>query len=243
MNETLLPNETLEPGFPRKVAMETARKWMHELGFVVLTAKKGSYVDGHECSDVVQCRKIFLRHLVALGFLNAANASTESAKNAIPTDLECPPQAVVDKTVVFFHDESTFQSNEDQPVFWGAKGTIVMKPKSKGAGIMVSNFIEEKNGYLALTQEEYDRAKVTDPTIWMHARVYLEYGEAREGYWNSDRFMKQMEIVVRIAEVKYPKAEGWKHVWIFDHSSCHGTGADDALDVNKMNVNSGGSNV
>ena len=115
-----------------------------------------------------------------------------------------------------------------------------MKPKSKGAGIMVSDFIDEKHGFLALTQEEYDRAKVTDSSFWMHARVYLEYREAKGGYWNSERFTYQMKMVVRIAEVKYPKAEGWKRVWIFDHSSCHGAKAHDALDVFRMNVSAGG---
>ena len=43
-----------------------------------------------------------------------------------------------------------------------------------------------------------------------------------------------------IAELKYPKEEGWRHVWIFDHSSCHAAMADDALDAAKMNVNLGG---
>lgn len=43
-----------------------------------------------------------------------------------------------------------------------------------------------------------------------------------------------------IAEIKYPKEDGWRHVWVFDHSSCHAVMADDALDVNKMNVNPGG---
>ena len=41
----------------------------------------------------------------------------------------------------------------------GEKGTTVMRPKSRGSGIMVSDFIEENNGYLALTQAEYDEAK------------------------------------------------------------------------------------
>jgi len=48
---------------------------------------------------------------------------------------------------------------------------------------------------------------------------------------------------VDIAEIKYPKEDGWRHVWVFDHSSCHATMADDALDVNKMNVNPGGKRV
>lgn len=69
--------------------------------------------------------------MVALGFLNANNAPTESAKQALPADLECPPQAVIEKTVIFFHDESTLQSNEDQPIFWAAKGTVVIKPRAK----------------------------------------------------------------------------------------------------------------
>ena len=63
-----------------------------------------------------------------------------------------------------FH-ESTFQSNEDQPIFWEAKGPVILKPKSKGAGTMVSDFIDKRNGYIwALTQEGYERVKVNDPT-------------------------------------------------------------------------------
>ena len=33
---------------------------------------------------------------------------------------------------------------------------------------------------------------------------------------------------------------GWKRVWVFDHSSYHAAMAEDALDVNRMNVNPGG---
>ena len=47
VNDDLLPNETRELGFLRKVSMETARKWMIELGFSVVRKKKGTYVVGH----------------------------------------------------------------------------------------------------------------------------------------------------------------------------------------------------
>ena len=30
----------------------------------------------------------------------------------------------------------------------------------------------------------------------------LEYGESKEGYWTRNKFMKQMETAVMIAEVK-----------------------------------------
>ena len=133
-----------------------------------------------------------------------------------------------------------FKGNDNQSTYWGTKNTHTIKPKSKGSGIMVSDFIDEHNGYLALTQEEYDRVKVSDPSERLQARQFLEYGEAKEGYWTSDKFMAQIEKAIRIAEVKYPKEEGWRHVWIFDHSSCHGAMAKDSLDVKKIKVNPGG---
>lgn len=168
--------------------------------------------------------------MVVLGFLNSKNAPTDEARKALPTDLVCPNQQVLEKTVVFFHDESTFQSNEDQPTFWETKGTHVLKPKGRGAGIMVSDF-DERNGYLKFTQEEYDQAKVIDPKIWMHARVLLEYGETKEGCWTSDRFVEQLSKAVQIAEFKYPPANSWRHAWVFNHSRCHGAMAEDSLDV------------
>ena len=202
VNEELLVNETLEPGFPRKISVETARHWLHELGFEIMASKKGCYVDGHECVDAVEDRQKFLRRMVGLGFLNTGNAPTEDAKLALPTDLHCPEKDVIDKTVIFFHDESTFQSNEDQSTFWGCKGTVVIKPKSKGTGIMVSDFIDERNGYLCLTQEEYTRAREADSSVCMEARCLFEYGEAKEGYWTSEKFIQQMKKAIKIAEIK-----------------------------------------
>ena len=227
VNDDLLPNETLEPGFPRKIAVETARGWMHELGFYVVLKKKGTFVDGHERVAVVEYRKTFIRRLVALGFLNNDNAPTDEAKKALPTDLHSPDPEVIERTVVLFHDVSTFQANDDQPTLWAEKGTNVMRPKSKGSGIMVSDFIDERNGYLELTQEEYEQAKQKDPSIRKHARQLLEYGEAREGYWTTEKFMGQIKEAAKIADTKYPREEGWRVVWIFDHSSCHAAMPED----------------
>lgn len=87
---------------------------------------------------------------------------------------------------------------------WGEKGTAVMRPKSKGSGIMVSDFIEEKHGYLALTQEEYDRVKLTDPSAKMYARQLLEYGAAREGYWKVIGHQRSLliKLIVRLKSLK-----------------------------------------
>ena len=59
VNTNLLPNTTLEPGFPRRIGWETARKWLHGPGFDFICPKKGSFVDGHEREDVVEHRKKF----------------------------------------------------------------------------------------------------------------------------------------------------------------------------------------
>ena len=116
-----------------------------------------------------------------------------------------------------------------------------MRPKSRGSGIMVSDFIEERSGYLHLTDEEYERAKLKDPSMRKYARQLLEYGEAREGYWTADKFISQLKEAVKIAGSKYPKEDGWRIVWIFEHSSCHAAMPADALDVSKMNVKPGGA--
>ena len=104
VNEHLLINETLEPGYPQNISVETAWHWLHKLVFEVLSAKKGCFVDGNEYADVVESRKKFLRKMVALGFLNENNPPTEAAKQSLPADLQCLPQEVLDKMVIFLHD-------------------------------------------------------------------------------------------------------------------------------------------
>ena len=177
--------------------------------------------------------------MVKIGFLHFTNAPTEDAQKALPDDIDPPTLDRRSKTVVIFHDESTFQSNEDQNWQWGLKGSKTMKPKGRDAGIMVSDFVDEHNGFLALTDEEYEQAKQTNLSVKNYARQFLEYGESKEGYWTRDKCIGQIERAVEIAEIRYPKTQGWRYVWVFDHSSCHAAMADDALDASKMNVNPG----
>ena len=80
--------------------------------------------------------------------------------------------------------------NDDPTVQWGVKGEGMLRPESKGSGIMVSNFIEERAGYLALTKEEFKKAKAKDKTIQQSARQLLEYGESSKGHWTCDKFWK-----------------------------------------------------
>ena len=241
VNETLLQNSVLVPGYPRRIGLETARKWLHELGFSKISVKKGTYIDGHEREDVVEYRNKFLRKMVSLGFLNKENAPTPEAAQALPSDLEAPASDQINKTIIFFHDESTFQACDYERTQWGKRDDHMLVPKSKGAGIMVSDFISEQKGYLRLTDEEYERAKIRYPELTQqNARKFLEYGESKEGYWTSEKFMNQIKESAKLAEYKYPKEDGYKIVWVFDHSSCHGAYSEDSLNAYKMNAKPGG---
>ena len=95
---------------------------------------------------------------------------------------------------------------------------------------MVSDCIGEINSYLCLTQE--DKGSRIQYFHGSDMSIWLNRGKL---YWTSDKFVQQMKVAIKIAKFKYPKGEGWKHVQIFDHSSCHAAIADDSLHVSKMN--------
>lgn len=105
---------------------------------------------------------------------------------------------------------------------------------------MVSDFVEEYGGYLRLSESELDETARIDPEFPYEARQLLEYGAEREGYWTSEKFMRQIERAVQIAEFKFDPATH-TIVWMFDQSSCHKAYASDALIASKMNVHPGGS--
>ena len=70
---------------------------------------------------------------------------TITADNLHPV---CP--ANVKPLIRVVYDESTFYANCDQSYYWGDSQTSVLKQKSLGNSIMVSDFIDECDGYLEL---------------------------------------------------------------------------------------------
>ena len=53
------------------------------------------------------------------------------------------------------HDESTFQANDDMDKGWGPKDEQKLRKKSHGHGLMVSNFLLDTVGHLAVLKEQY----------------------------------------------------------------------------------------
>ena len=107
-------------------------------------------------------------------------------------------------------------------------------PKTKGSGIMVSDFAEEHNSC---------RAQFSKSPIPRSARMLFEYGADKEGYWTGDWFMAQMKTACDIAEAKYKSSKSQNTmVLVFDHSSYHRIFDETALLVkNIILVKDGGA--
>ena len=101
------------------------------LGFKQVNHSKGVYFDGHEREDVVAYRSTFLKTLEDLDLRCIYDGHTPSLE-----DDEKP-------LIIIHHDESTFYVNADQRFYWADDETTVLKQKSLGQSIMVSDFIEE----------------------------------------------------------------------------------------------------
>ena len=201
--------EWIASKFNTKVHKETARRWLHELGFSRVHHQKGVYFDGHDRADVVAYRNTFLANMDTLD------------KRSIMFDGNIPELRGAQPLIRVVHDESTFHANCDQSYFWGDENTNVIRQKSLGAGIMVSDFVDEVSGFVRTETEE--------------ARLLLE--TSKDGYFNNDHLLDQVDHTISIFEKIHPDAQG---LFLFDNAPSYKKLADDSLNVERMNVNPGG---
>ena len=81
------------------------------------------------------------------------------------------------KLVVICHDESTYNANDDQSVIRADDTIQKIKPKGKGSGRKVSDLIDEYNGFLQLTDDEYEIACAAGKGIPKGACKIIAYRE------------------------------------------------------------------
>ncbi len=147
----------------------------------------GIYIDGHEREDVVSYRKEFLKEALNLQQSHQPPPPPCSDKPDPPplpgpstaSELSAPPERHDKKLVMIYHDESIFCTNEGQTWIWGTEDKPAILPKTKGSGIMVSDFVDEHNGFLRMSPEELAVARASDPAFPSEARELLEYGAER----------------------------------------------------------------
>ena len=158
------------------MSSRTAVRWLHDLGFSQISHHKGVFFDGHNREDVVTYRNELHKLL---------------DKKSIKYDGIMPSLEEGEKPLIrVVHDESTYYANTNQTLFWGDCQTSVLRQKSLGSSIMVSDFIDEVGGFL---QDDVESA-----------RVMLE--TRTDGYFNNDQLLKQVEKAINVFQRVHHKA-------------------------------------
>lgn len=217
---------TPDPTQPKtRISHRTAERWLHKLGWIYGRNKKG-YVDGHERPDVVDYRQnVFCPRMQEL--LVTLREYDDSRE--IPKDL--PPGTKRRHLVT--HDESTFNANDGSLYSWKIAGQEWLKPKSRGKGLMVSEFLLAADGRLACNAGD------DELTGRIYASETIQYGSGKndDGWWNAEKMIAQTKKAINIFNKSHPDDIA---VFAFDNSSGHACKAPDALVAARMNLNPGG---
>lgn len=212
-------------GLKKTIGLSTAQGWMHRLGFRWSKTPSGQYIDGHERDDVVKYRReVFLPALEKIRpSLRQFTADGEEVKPAEPEgeqgdEVTNQPSR---RTVIWWHDESTFYANDRRKVRWVHNGEkAVPQAKGEGASLMVSDFVSAEYGWL--------RAK-NDQTV--SARRLFRPGKNRDGYYTNDDILEQVRAASDLVKSEYPEDD---HVFVFDNAPTHLKRAGDALSARSM---------
>jgi hypothetical protein len=204
-------------GMKKGITERTARNWLSKLGYRWTLEPSGQYVDGHERADVIHYRqKVFLprwKELEPTLRIWTLDGKTEDTSSGGPRPGDR-------KTVVWFHDESTFYANDRRKKRWcHITETAVPRPKGEGASLMVAHFVSADYGWLQ------------SPDGKETARVLFKAGKNREGYFTNENILEQTQTAMGIAERHYPNDH---HIFVFDNATTHLKRPATALSARKM---------
>jgi len=217
------------------IRARTARRWLARLGFQWTDVRKGVYIDGHERPDVIEERVRFLEQLEGLQpYLVEFDEFGRITPKVYPRGCEVgglhPP------VILVTHDESTLNSNEARSRVWKAPESTYLRPKGRGRGIMISDFLLPCG---RLTAESLTIEQRRSLQIPLHASKTFEFGSQNHAsYWSTDDIISHtLDTAVKMFEAVYP---GYKALFLFDNASSHSSFAEDALRVQNMNLSGGG---
>lgn len=218
--------------------MRTARNWLKKLDFHYHTVSKNVYIDGHEREDVVEYRqKDFLPTWASLK--RRMVVFSEDGSWTKPSSLKEGEKPLVLVT----HDENTFNANDGKRRIWKEKGKSPLRPKRRGKGIMVSEFLTPI-GRLKIPDTVPDAYLLHDSNWPLDENQkprrccteLLEYG--KDNYWDGDKMTDQtVNLATWIFPYAYPDCQA---LFAFDNASNHACFAENALLAKKMNLGVGG---
>ena len=136
--------------------------------------------------------------------------------------------------VLVTHDESTFNANDGKWRLWMEDGKQPLRPKARGKGLMVSDFLTP-GGRLAVPDTISDTELATQLLPRRFATEYFIYG--KDKYWRGDDMVDHtVKVAIPIFNAAFP---GCQAIFAFDNASNHCSYATDALRVENMNLNPG----
>jgi hypothetical protein len=135
------------------------------------------------------------------------------------------------------HGESIFSANDGRRQAWMKENHIFLRPKGKGKGIMVSDFLLPWSRLNLLSLLKGRQEELAASGIPLEAAVLFEYGK-EEGHWVGEKLLEQLKTKARpIATALYP---GYQFLFLFDNATSHAVYAHDALRVVNINKGTGG---
>lgn len=219
----------------KSIVARTARRWLRKLGYNWRDIKKGVYFDGHERLDVIAYRSEFVQYLEKLWPYIVEFEDDGLIKAKIYPE-DCEIGGLERRPIIIItHDESIFQSNDGRHQGWLYQNHQFIRPKGKGQGIMVSDFLLpwSRLSTESLTVEEREHLQLPE-----FASILFEYGK-ESGHWEGkDMVNHVLKVAIPMAEAVYP---GYQFLFLFDNSANHGLYAENALRAQNMNLSSGGS--
>ena len=224
---------------PIVIRSRTARTWLRKLGYVYKDVRKDVFVDGHERSDVVEDRANFLNQMEELKPYMVEFYDDGAMKPKVyPSDCAVGGENR-QPIIVITHDECTFSANDGVRKAWTREGDTFLRPKGRGQGIMVSEFILPfgRLNLASLTPEKMQ--EVMEKTSLMHTEAVevFEYGKNNDGYWDGAKLHQQVvNKALPIAEALYP---GYSLLFLFDNVTSYLVYAKNALQVKDMNKGTG----
>ena len=204
-------------GLKRGISLATAKRWMRVLGYRWNKTPTGQYVDGHERKDIVTYRQTI--YVPAWKAMQERMCSWEGGD----LDIEIRSPVTGKRIIPWHHDESIFYAHDRRKVRWVHQSeTPVPATKGEGASLMVADFVSADYGWLR------------SPDETQSARVLFKPGKNRDGYFDCEDIIKQVNTAMDILEKHFPDKE---HVFIFDNATTHTKRADDAISARKMPKN------
>ena len=139
------PSLQLPSGITMNVTEQTAQRYMLALGFTYKRFQQGlQYIDGH----VWRYRELYLEKIQ---YLEATHKPPPTCDDKIPS-WNAGDERKPKRVVFIYYDETTFGANDATSMAWhDPEVSRQLRLKSKGWGIMISDFVEEYGGFLQLT--------------------------------------------------------------------------------------------